>query len=87
MGGRGTSFVGDVTWIAEGDKINGIVHGLEACAQGSLAWAQDNAVRFETCGTEAMPFSLNRYTVPPASTRSLQLAIIQGTLLYASEIA
>ena len=34
-----------------------VVQRLERCAAASLAWAEDNAVRFETSKTEAILFS------------------------------
>ena len=125
-----------------GDDIQG-----DACAQASLEWADNNAVRFEESKTEAILFSnrrkhrqcrreirvgsthrvgfagkatrwlgiwldaslnleenrrrrigktrqaeaklrriVSQYGVPPASARNLQAAIVQGTMLYTSEL-
>ena len=144
---RGISYVDDVTWVVEGTDVDDVVSKLERCAQASLEWADNNAVRFEESKTEAILFSnrrkhrqcrreirvgsthrvrfageatrwlgiwldaslnleenrrrrigktrqaeaklrriVNQYGVPPASARNLQAAIVQGTMLYASEL-
>ena len=44
---RGISFVDDVTWVVGGPDIEDVVGKLERCAQASLEWADNNAVRFE----------------------------------------
>ena len=137
----GISFVDDVTWLVESQDVGEVVQRLERCAATSLAWAECNAVRFETSKTEAVLFSrrrahhrcsaairvgdqtvrfapeatrwlgiwldselrlvenrhrriararqaeaqlrrvVSKYGVPPASTRNLQSAIVQGTML------
>lgn len=56
-GVRGLSFVDDVTWLAVGVTVGGLVEKLETCARMSEWWTRDNAVRFETSKTEAPPSS------------------------------
>ena len=66
-------FVDDVTWFVEGTIVEEVARGLKRCAEErevarslkrcaeeSLAWAQGNAVRFETAKTEAILLSRRR---------------------------
>ena len=58
---RGISFVDDeATRIVEGYDVEEVAGKLERCAATSLAWAENNAVRFETSKTEAILFSRRR---------------------------
>lgn len=57
---RGISFVDDVTWLVEGRDAGEVVQRLKQCAAASLAWAEDNVVRFETSKTETIIFSRKR---------------------------
>ena len=57
---RGIPFVGDVTWVVEGNDLDDVVRKLEQFAAASFQWADDNAVRFETSKTEAIIFSRRR---------------------------
>ena len=57
---RGISYVDDVTWVVEGRDVDDVVSKLERCAQASLRWADNNAVRFEESKTEAILFSNRR---------------------------
>ena len=56
----GISYVDDVTWVVEGTDVEDVVSKLERCAQASLEWADNNAVRFEESKTEAILFSNRR---------------------------
>jgi len=54
------SFVDDMTWLATADNPGQLVQKLDKCARLSLQWARENAVKFETTKTKAIPFSRQR---------------------------
>ena len=56
---RGISYVDDLTWAVEGSNVD-VVSKLQRCAQASLEWADNNAVRFEETKTDAILFSNRR---------------------------
>jgi hypothetical protein len=56
-GAVGLSFVDHVTWIVEGTNVEEVTEQLNKCAAKSLAWVEQNAVRFEEDKTEAILFS------------------------------
>lgn len=60
---------------------------LEIWLNSTLTLAENRRRRIgKTRQEEARPRRIvNRYGAPPAAARNLQLAIIQGTMLYASE--
>jgi len=77
-GVRGLSFVDDVTWLAVGVTVGGLVEKLETCARMSEWWTRDNAVRFETSKTEAPP--ILPYPIRPRNKRQYQsIPISMGT--------
>ena len=47
----------DVMSVVEGTDVNDVIEKLERFAATSLAWADNNAVRFERSKTEAILFS------------------------------
>ena len=50
----------DVTWVVEGTDVDDAIGKLERCAQASLDWADNKAVRFEETKTGAILFSNRR---------------------------
>jgi hypothetical protein len=59
QGPSGLSFINDVMWLIEAPSIPQLIRKIEKCARLCQAWAQRNAVRFETSKMEAILLSMN----------------------------
>ena len=68
----------DVAWVAEGDNLPDLASKLERCAEGSLRWAENNAVRFETGKAEALFLSRNRRQWKKEGRWSIRVGNQQG---------
>jgi len=57
QGGKGLSFIYDLTCVATGNDANQVVLTLEACAGESIEWASRRDIQFDTAKTEAALFT------------------------------